>query len=176
MSHILHLIRQAVLNAFLTTPDQYKGIGVSSKHLKDEDVDKLDLAASESNVVVKRDTGWFIKLPAEQDFGALEIFMQRYGLDGALKDIMRMAMEGGYRLIEIDDEAREIPELIDYYQYDAKFKAADMVVYKGRVCRVVNASKRTGEWLYMVGEVGDITCVTKNVKEAHLHEYKGGDK
>lgn len=83
------------------TEDSYKAIGISTYHLSLDDTVDLDGLAfdRECNMVMKRDTGWFVKLydsPQAND---------REHLTEHLKSLFRACLGAGFRMIEFDADA-----------------------------------------------------------------------
>lgn len=89
-------------NSLTGSGDQYKVLGVSTAHLKEEDHKALsELAADpECNVCAGRTTGWFIKLyeNAESNLGYAN-------MSDTFHKILLSALAAGYRMVEFDSAA-----------------------------------------------------------------------
>ncbi len=81
--------------------DSYKAIGISNYHLSYADTVVLDDLASdrECNMVLKRDTGWFVKLYDSPDENNHESMSQN------LNSILSACLGAGYQMIEFDTDA-----------------------------------------------------------------------
>jgi hypothetical protein len=81
----------------------YRVIGLSTEHLADYDRIFLDRYAADPdcNMVMERDTGWFIKLFDDDVTPNLEY----HGISESLKHIILSAWVSGFRMIEFDMDA-----------------------------------------------------------------------
>lgn len=95
--------------------DTYSCIGINICHLGDDDKHTLDCAFS-GEMVMERDTGWFVKLyefDEKEEGGTLESFFKATykGITPTLLTIFCEAYSAGYRLIEFDMDALVIEGL-----------------------------------------------------------------
>lgn len=81
--------------------DSYRTIGISNYHLSGADTVVLDDLASdpECNMVLKRDTGWFVKLYESPDANT------HASMSLNLNSILSACLSAGYRMIEFDADA-----------------------------------------------------------------------
>ncbi len=88
-------------NELAATIDSYKVIGICNAHLCEGDKSMLDMMASddECNMVMKRDTGWFVKLYDAPEFN------EREDMSSNLKKLLRGCLGAGFRMIEFDADA-----------------------------------------------------------------------
>ena len=93
----------------LNAAETYKVIALSTAHISKEDAAALDAAAAdpEENMVMKRSTGWFIKLYWEQDSNDQETKNRnrRHGVSAEIKDLLSMAANAGFQMVEFDSDA-----------------------------------------------------------------------
>lgn len=88
--------------------ETYEVVALSTGHLTLEDRDALEDAANEGDpMVLKRDTGFFIKFyPAgPEDNEGISPSNLRHGHSETIKDIIRWALKSGYSMIEFDSDA-----------------------------------------------------------------------
>lgn len=98
-------LRAINVHARSPSTECYQVIAMSTAHLTAEDRTSLSLAAREGDgMVFERDTGYFIKLYEPGEPGNY-----RHGHSDAIKAIIRWALYEGYRMIEIDCDAEELP-------------------------------------------------------------------
>lgn len=85
--------------------EEYMTVAMSTAHLTKEDLEALVQAAREDDqMVLTRESGYFIKLyDACDDEGVDRNY--RHGHSDTIKDIIRWALESGYRMIEFDGDA-----------------------------------------------------------------------
>jgi hypothetical protein len=85
--------------------ESYKVLALSTGHITKEDTDALNAAAAdpEENMVMKRDTGWFIKLYYVPDISDQH--------SPAIKLIIKLAVNAGFQMIEFDGDAGYIDGL-----------------------------------------------------------------
>lgn len=85
--------------------EEYMTVAMSTAHLTKEDLDALEAAEREDDqMVLKRESGYFIKLYDVCDEEGVER-NYRHGHSDTIKDIIRWALESGYRMIEFDGDA-----------------------------------------------------------------------
>lgn len=90
------------------TLETYEVVALSTGHLTLEDRNALEDAANEGDpMVLKRDTGFFIKFyPADPDDNeGISSSNLRHGHSETIKDIIRWALKSGYSMIEFDSDA-----------------------------------------------------------------------
>lgn len=97
------------------TLDEYKCVAVSTGHLTENDRDQLHRAVhgplfpegpAVGNMIMERDTGWFMKL-----YGELDANMHGPIWSDQLQRLITWAHYAGYRMIEFDGDAPVIPWL-----------------------------------------------------------------
>lgn len=93
-----------------TELDTYACLALSAGHLSKQDVDYLDALAGkkEDQMVMRRDTGYFIKLYDELSYNLCPPRgdnRDRSGMSQGLADIIIFAHDMGFRLIEFDADA-----------------------------------------------------------------------
>lgn len=83
------------------TSDAYKCIGISTKHLTKVCIESLNIASddSENNMVMARDSGFFIKLYDEEEYN------EKMPLSSNLLNIIKQCHLAKYRMIEFDADA-----------------------------------------------------------------------
>lgn len=83
--------------------DQYKALGVSVCHIPLDEHDALNKLAGDPdcNMIMGRDTGWFIKL-----YDEIESNLGYNGLGEEFHNILVSAVKAGYRMLEIDTDAQ----------------------------------------------------------------------
>lgn len=95
--------------------ESYKVLALSTGHITKEDTDALNAAAAdpEENMVMKRDTGWFIKLYYVPDISDQHTVNRnmRHGVSPAIKLIIKLAVNAGFQMIEFDGDAGYIDGL-----------------------------------------------------------------
>lgn len=100
-------------NPFLSARDTYRVVAVSTGHLTSSDMRYLESVSvrepNRDNMIMSRDSGWFIKLYDEDD-----MYNHREGLSIAANEILRLAYMAGYRMVEFDSDA-EVIDGIPYY-------------------------------------------------------------
>ena len=101
-----------ILEAFKSTSDPYQAIGVSASHLTADDALLLEDMAEdqENNKVAGRETGWFIKLEETGSHGH-SMFQS---MSDQFKLILEVAINSGYRLVELDLDGEEFDQLEVY--------------------------------------------------------------
>lgn len=94
------------------TEDNYKVIGISTCHLSKADQVSLDELAQDEqcNMVMKRDTGWFVKLYEEKEYN------DGHAVSDNLKALLGFCFNAGYRMIEFDADASQYEYLTLYQQ------------------------------------------------------------
>lgn len=85
--------------------DTYACIAVSTSHFTESDLAKLS-ATTSSNMIMERDTGFFIKLYNEKEYNQDLCD----NLTHTAQDVIMACHEAGFRLIEIDNAADELLE------------------------------------------------------------------
>lgn len=89
--------------------DKYQCIGVSTSHLTSDDKDKLSLTADgECNMIMERDTGFFIKLYEETEY----THNLCDNLSQEAQDVIMACHAAGFRMIEFDCDADELLEYV----------------------------------------------------------------
>lgn len=80
--------------------DQYSTICISTAHVSKEDRTKLSRMCFDPNcnMIMKRDTGWFVKLYDEAEDND-------YDVSEDLKALFYYCVEAGFRMIEFDCDA-----------------------------------------------------------------------
>jgi hypothetical protein len=103
-------MRNVIEQELLDSEDQYKTIGISVNHVSEADRESLsELAIDEScGMVLERDTGWFIKLYDESDSN------NRHSISDDLKSLLESCLSAGYRMVEIDCDAKIYESLPTY--------------------------------------------------------------
>jgi len=98
-----------LLEEIRATEDQYKTIAVSTIHLSEQDKARLTELADDKmcNMVLERDTGWFIKLYDETE-------SNEHGVSDSLNLIFTVCLEAGFRMIEFDCDAQSYECLSTY--------------------------------------------------------------
>lgn len=88
-------------NELTTSSDQYKALGINISHFSAQDIETLTSMANDenTNMVVARETGFFIKL--YDDVNA-----EYQGATIALQNLFKTVRQAGYRLIEVDTDAK----------------------------------------------------------------------
>ena len=95
-------------NPFLSARDTYRVVAVSTGHLTSSDmrylegVSKYVVDTERDNMVMARDTGWFIKLYDEPEYN------QRVGLSIAANELLKLAHMAGFKMVEFDSEAEVV--------------------------------------------------------------------
>ena len=86
-----------------SSSDQYKTLGVSTSHLTIDDLKALEEIADDlnCNMILSRDTGWFVKLYDEP----FDNFHK--GMSESFNKILIGALSAGYRMVEFDCDATE---------------------------------------------------------------------
>lgn len=95
--------------------DTFSCIGINICHLSEDDKHTLDCAFS-GEMVMERDTGWFVKLyefDEKEEDGTLEDFFTvlYQGITPTLLTIFCEAYQAGFRLIEFDMDALIVKDL-----------------------------------------------------------------
>lgn len=86
--------------------EHYQVAAMSTSHLTEEDRDALIASIEQGEqMVLQRQAGFFLKLYAE---GSPENY--RHGVSDTLSDIIRWAVQSGYRMIEFDADADVLPQ------------------------------------------------------------------
>lgn len=97
-------------NTIATTDDEYRTVCVSTAHLRSEDIKALD-ALCETNMVMHRDTGFFVKLYEDIDHYDMSLPGAENSKYRLLSDecltILRDAHDAGYRMVEFDSDAEK---------------------------------------------------------------------
>jgi hypothetical protein len=99
--------------------EQYSCLAVSTSHIKESDAKMLQhLADSEPNVcdmIMARESGFFIKLYEEEDEYLDDPEYEHLNYYSTLSHeanaLIELAYRAGYRLIELDCDARRYPNL-----------------------------------------------------------------
>lgn len=86
--------------------ETYRVIALSTAHIEHSDVATLSAAVDESNMVMKRDTGFFIKLYLNSLAGNF-----RKDYSKSLKEVIAYAFDNNFEMIELDSDAPVIQEL-----------------------------------------------------------------
>lgn len=95
--------------ALLAEKDEYRAICLSTGYLSPCDMEKVDeVAGMTNNMVLKRDTGYFIKL-----YDVIEL--NGYGFSTRFMHLLDICLSAGFRLIEFDSDGPivdglEVPE------------------------------------------------------------------
>lgn len=86
------------------TEEKYECIGISTAHLTDKDLLQLDVLADDDdcNMIMKRSTGWFIKLYPEA-----EANLTYASMSNDFHHILQEAHKAGFRLVEFDSDASQ---------------------------------------------------------------------
>lgn len=87
--------------------DQYKCIAISTAHLDHHD--RMVLENSDKNMIMGRDTGWFVKLYEDEPLSGLSMFTPKF------QTLVSDIYAAGYRMIEFDGDA---PVLDGYATFD----------------------------------------------------------
>jgi hypothetical protein len=97
------------------TEDQYKIIGVSTCHIMAADASRLEYVRQEgSNMILVRDTGAFVKLYPDVDGEVRNLEEDCPGFSDAFYNVLRLAKEAGYSMIEFDSDATEYESLSSF--------------------------------------------------------------
>lgn len=86
-------------DALKSSVDTYQVICINSSHLIDSDKDLLDNLGTSTGMIMKRDTGWFVKLYEDLESNYL------YDSSNELKKLFELCHAAGYRMIEFDCDA-----------------------------------------------------------------------
>lgn len=88
--------------------EQYRVIAISTGHLTEEDISALEIAADDSdeNMVLERDTGFFIKLYEDDEDGGINL---RHGHSDTIQTLIQWCHAAGFRMIEFDCDAPTLP-------------------------------------------------------------------
>lgn len=84
----------------------YQFIALSTSHIEEDDNGALRIAAFQTNMVMERESGFFIKLETEDLAGNL-----RSDYSPSLCKVIDFAFNNNFELIELDSDAEAIPEL-----------------------------------------------------------------
>lgn len=87
--------------------DQYKTICISTGHIRSSDAEKLreDGDNPSQNMIMTRDTGFFVKLYSD-DHDEVRVLEQDYpGYSEAFYNVMKHVKEAGFTLVEFDCDA-----------------------------------------------------------------------
>lgn len=107
-------MNDAIVSAMRHTIDCYTALVLSTGHLSDDDKTTLNYLQHTTNMIMTRDTGWFVKL-YEFDDSQLDIQRQlalNYPQSSlSLQKILSCAYLSGYRLIEFDADGTELAQL-----------------------------------------------------------------
>ncbi len=88
------------------TDDQYKVIGISTAHILPEDGKRLESEEMLShNMVLTRDTGAFVRLYPDTDGETRNLEDDYAGFSDAFYNVLRLAKEAGYGMVEFDSDA-----------------------------------------------------------------------
>ena len=90
------------LEAAMLKQESYKTVCISTGDITERDIGMLE--ESDSNMVMSRDTGFFLKLYEERESNMEEFG----GVSLRLLSIIQAAHGAGYRMIEIDADAQTI--------------------------------------------------------------------
>jgi hypothetical protein len=98
-----------------TTEDQYKVIGVSTCHIMAADAARLEQIRREgNNMVMPRDTGAFVKLYPDIDGETRNLEEDYPGFTDAFYNVLKLAKEAGYSMVEFDSAATEYESLSSF--------------------------------------------------------------
>lgn len=93
--------------------DYYSVVAISTEHITEDDSEKLANMSQNNNMIMNRDTGFFIKLYQDEvDFDGLTLSLE--GHSDSVKNIIRWAHNKGFQMIELDCDGMKIDELPTY--------------------------------------------------------------
>lgn len=84
--------------------ESYKALAVCTGHLPQDDMGMLK--DSRSNMIMERDTGFFVKLYDDLECNLKEFFL----MSDEFNKIISFAFDNGYRLIEFDRDVDLYPD------------------------------------------------------------------
>ena len=87
------------MNGEFKQAEQYRCVALSTAHIKKVDLMALDRQSEDEQMVLVRDTGYFIKLYEEEDYNCHSSYSLR------LNVLIRKAHMAGFRMIELDRDA-----------------------------------------------------------------------
>jgi len=96
------------IEAMANHSDQYLTIAVSTGHLSHHAKRVLDNCCMRTDVITKRETGWFVKLYECEEHECQDkvIWQARYpGITDAMLELFISAYCAGFRMIEFDSDA-----------------------------------------------------------------------
>ena len=86
--------------------ETYQVIALSTSHIEEDDTGALRIAAFQTNMVMERESGFFIKLYMNDLAGNL-----RGDYSPSLCKVIEFAFNNDFQMIELDSDAEAIPEL-----------------------------------------------------------------
>ena len=86
--------------------ETYQVIALSTSHIEEDDTGALRIAAFQTNMVIERESGFFIKLYMNDLAGNL-----RGDYSPSLCKVIEFAFNNDFQMIELDSDAEAIPEL-----------------------------------------------------------------
>lgn len=93
------------MSATPTAPETYAVMAVSTAHLSVDDHQRLSEQGRLGNMVMTRDTGYFVKLYFMGDLGESVARNASTSYSGTLNALIGYALRNGYQMIEFDDDA-----------------------------------------------------------------------
>lgn len=101
-------LRERLANA--QAPETYGVMAVSTAHLTMDDHQHLHAQSEDSNMVMARDTGYFIKLYQDPEHNDSLAMNRSANYSDTLNELIRFAVRNGYQMIEFDADAHILEE------------------------------------------------------------------
>lgn len=86
--------------------ETYNAVALSTSHITEDDNGALRVASFQGNMVMERESGFFIKLYMDEP---AHNFREDYS--ESLKNVIRFAFDNDFQMIELDSDAEAIEEL-----------------------------------------------------------------
>lgn len=95
---------KVIQNELTHCAEQYKCIAISTGHLSPDDLDRLHriVSGGACNMVMKRDTGFFVKLYGD----SVEVPDHFVGMSDQFNGLLSQVALAGYLLVEFDCDAQ----------------------------------------------------------------------